>query len=118
MSSTQVTDCSCPKCGKSFPKPIELTIRTEGSDETYHACPHCFTRVSLDDKSVKKPESPSDKLEKRQGKVPPTVPKDEGKDEKIKPAGCAHFIGYLKTRPKNTPIPDDCLLCAAIMECM
>ena len=30
---------------------------------------------------------------------------------------CAHHFGYLKTLPKNTPIPDECFGCTRIMEC-
>jgi len=38
--------------------------------------------------------------------------------EKNRQASCAHFLGYLKTRPKDSPIPDECLTCAALMKCM
>jgi len=30
---------------------------------------------------------------------------------------CAHHFGYLKTLPRNTPIPDECFGCTRIMEC-
>jgi len=30
---------------------------------------------------------------------------------------CAHHFGYLRTLPKNTPIPDECFGCTRIMEC-
>jgi hypothetical protein len=32
-------------------------------------------------------------------------------------ANCKHSLGYLKTLPKNTPIPEECLSCAKIVEC-
>ena len=118
MSPKQAISCSCSKCGRSFTEPIELTVLAEGSHEAYHACPHCFSKVNLVDKNVVKTESPLDKLKKGQRKAPPSVSRKDAKNETIKPAGCAHFLGYLKTRPKGSPIPDDCLLCAAIMECM
>ena len=38
--------------------------------------------------------------------------------EKNKQARCAHFLGYLKTRSKDSPIPDECLTCATLMKCM
>ncbi len=31
---------------------------------------------------------------------------------------CPHFFGYVKKLPKNTPIPDDCLGCPWIVECL
>jgi hypothetical protein len=32
--------------------------------------------------------------------------------------GCPHEFEYLKTLPKNTPIPDECFGCAQIIECL
>jgi len=31
---------------------------------------------------------------------------------------CSHFFGYVKTLPKNTPIPDECLWCPSIVKCL
>ncbi len=33
-------------------------------------------------------------------------------------SGCPHSFGYLKEHPKNTPIPNECLTCTKIMECL
>jgi len=32
--------------------------------------------------------------------------------------GCPHYFGYLGEHPKNTPIPNECLTCTKIMECL
>ena len=32
--------------------------------------------------------------------------------------GCPHKFGYLRTLPKNTPIPDECFGCSKILECL
>jgi len=32
--------------------------------------------------------------------------------------GCPHHFGYLSEYPKNTPIPNECLTCTNIMECL
>ena len=32
--------------------------------------------------------------------------------------GCAHKFGYLRSLPKNTPIPDECFGCPQILECL
>ena len=34
------------------------------------------------------------------------------------PSGCPHYFGYLGQHPKNTPIPNECLTCTKIMECL
>lgn len=31
---------------------------------------------------------------------------------------CLHQFGYLRTLPKNTPIPDECLGCQRVVECL
>lgn len=31
---------------------------------------------------------------------------------------CSHFFGYVKTLPKNMPIPDECLWCPSIVDCL
>lgn len=108
MPQGQVIVCSNVKCGKIFSEPIELTVRAEGSFETYHACPHCFSRMSV-----------SDNLEKRLGEAPLASIKNTSRDTKSGDAiGCAHFVGYLKTRPRDSAIPDECLTCSKILKCM
>jgi len=34
------------------------------------------------------------------------------------PPNCLHNLGYLGSRPKNTPIPDECLGCLKVMQCL
>jgi hypothetical protein len=31
---------------------------------------------------------------------------------------CGHFMGYLKQRPRETPIPEECLLCDKMVDCL
>jgi len=38
--------------------------------------------------------------------------------EKTGVQGCSHYFGYLGGHPKNTPIPNECLTCIKIMECL
>ena len=33
-------------------------------------------------------------------------------------SGCPHHFGYLKEHPKHTPIPNECLTCTRLMECL
>ncbi len=123
-SGDQATACPNDKCGKMFHEPIELTVKVKDSLETYSACPHCFSRVS-DPETLKisQKETTLKNLKKALDAVPPsdrktTLPKEAKDTEEDKPAGCKHFLKYLKTRPKDAPIPDDCLTCAALMKCM
>jgi len=31
---------------------------------------------------------------------------------------CRHFLGYLKKRPKDMQIPDECLTCDKMIQCL
>jgi len=33
-------------------------------------------------------------------------------------SACSHHFGYLRTLPKNAPLPDECLGCLNIIECL
>ena len=113
MSRKQIMVCSYSKCGKSFSKPLELSVaQAGGSLETYYACPHCLSRVNDSD-------NPKKHLSKASiGTLKKALEETANSLEMNKPVGCAHHFGYLKARPKDSPVPDDCLLCARILECM
>ncbi|MEM2466082.1 MAG: hypothetical protein QXZ47_02160 [Candidatus Bathyarchaeia archaeon] len=101
---------TCNGCGESFEKPVLATIVSSGSSTTYYACPRCLTKVE-DVKPVKhdkggKEETTSTVVVSRSG---------ESVSERVK---CEHFFGYLRNRPKNTPIPDECLTCDKMIECL
>lgn len=34
------------------------------------------------------------------------------------PSGCKFFLGYLHTRPKSVEIPDECLECEHVVDCL
>jgi hypothetical protein len=33
-------------------------------------------------------------------------------------SGCLHHFGYLSSRPKDSPIPQECILCQRLGDCM
>jgi len=67
-------------------------------------------------------EEPVERVEAIEKPKPASkVPVDTGKtefSEATRPSGCPHYFGYLKQHPKNTPIPNECLTCTKIMECL
>jgi len=64
------------------------------------------------------------KTEEEQPPTPPPMqtPASPTKSADTGPAKgspeCNHHFGYLRTLPKNAPIPDECLGCTNIMECL
>ena len=94
---------------------------------------HCFIKLETDNENdediiPEKPESivpPPPSLEesldavsvkpikeRKEAPVKPSETKEKG------PAGCPHYFGYLAQRPKDVPIPQECLICPKIVECM
>lgn len=105
---------SCDACGREFEKPIHLTNLSSASHQSYNACPFCFSRLKEDavlEESNDSKVSPSENSS--------VAFKKDQKDKKgSKHAGCPHYLGYLKKRPKNTPIPEACLTCEKMLQCV
>ena len=105
--------CTCPndECGKNFDHPLELTVLSSNPVETYQACPYCMSRIDIKEEEDPKPE----KHTLASARIKSAIEKEQEK-EKIEPKDigelkCSHGFGYLKKRPKGTPIPDECLIC-------
>ncbi|MCK4885419.1 hypothetical protein KAS24_05040 [Candidatus Bathyarchaeota archaeon] len=65
---------------------------------------------------TKEPQAePSGKEEKAMKEEPKTKPSAEKKEGS---SGCSHTFGYLAIRPPDTPIPQECLICPKIVDCM
>ncbi|MBX5326431.1 MAG: hypothetical protein ACQXXH_00780 [Candidatus Bathyarchaeia archaeon] len=117
----------CPNvdCGRSFDRPLKLTVLCSDPVETYFACPFCMSRVDL--------EEPKPRLPKLEKPVLPVEEDVEDVKEDVKPLKrvegvpevsvdkqdvCLHEFGYLKSRPKGKPIPDECLTCPKMIQCL
>jgi DNA-directed RNA polymerase subunit RPC12/RpoP len=96
----------CDECGEGFLKPLLTTLSSSGRSQIYYACPRCLTKVNVvtheHDEQQEEPRAEPQRLE------PETT-------EELK---CQHFFGYLKKRPKNMPVPDTCLTCDKMVECL
>lgn len=44
--------------------------------------------------------------------------REEKKLQSENTRNCPHYFGYVKTLPKNTPIPDECMWCPRIVKCL
>jgi len=43
--------------------------------------------------------------------------KETVKEENVT-SGCSHSYGYLAVRPKKVPIPQECLFCLQLIDCL
>ena len=138
--------CPNQECRKIFQKPIELTDLSQTAPRVYSACPHCgfdletaspFAVGKKTKRTLKTPRSPEESVDTVKPSKPetpvesteisekPIVAKDvqklptaSSKSLQARPPGCPHFFGYLKKIPKNTPMPDECLTCLKMVECI
>ena len=130
-----VVICPNPKCHRKIEEPILLNNLSTKPVEQYYACPHCFIKLDEDAEDVTQESSPSppmnpslekirdvisaqpqnEKEEKKEKEEPPVKPPE--KKEKG-PSECPHHLGYLANRPKDAPIPQECLVCPKIVDCM
>jgi hypothetical protein len=99
--------------------------------ETYYACPYCFSKV--DEVEEPEPYEAENKMEhllevREGGYEMPTGEENamkslkSGTQKELRTAAtemnCPHQVGYLKNRAKDQPVPDTCLTCPKILQCM
>jgi len=99
----------CRECDETFSQPLVATVSSDGNSRTYYACPRCLSKVS----DVKKPQS-NQKAE--QETCDKHGVRSAGRNEEV--AKCRHFLGYLKGRSRDAAIPDECLTCERMVECL
>jgi DNA-directed RNA polymerase subunit RPC12/RpoP len=111
--------CVCPndECGRSFEHPLQLTVLSSDPVETYAACPYCMSKIELEEENQPLAKQVSTTLKIK------TVLQKEKENERQETTDqgelkCEHGFGYLKNRPKGTSIPDDCLLCQKMIQCL
>jgi hypothetical protein len=84
--------------------------------EPYLACPHCLTEIVTQEnrpRAETKPAVTAETLKTPEGNV-------RGKKTAQHPttAGCTHHFGYLSERSSKEKIPDECMACTDIVNCM
>jgi len=97
---------SCGHCGRVVSAPVRLTdLSHKPLEETYYACPFCFSRLDVEDVT---------------GHLEHSHPHETSSGKKVAVAvsNCSHEFGFLNSRPKDSAIPDECLTCPRILQCM
>ena len=103
---------TCPNenCGKIILEPLKMIDLSAKSEKTSFACPYCMSKL---DRDREEKESPSKRVS-----IEETVSvKDAGANKKVV-SKCPHHFGYLRERPKNAPIPDECITCSETIKCL
>jgi DNA-directed RNA polymerase subunit RPC12/RpoP len=104
----------CVTCGEEFEQPLYTVISSGYVTEEYYACPRCLSKVGgVERRKTVEAEEP-DEEDNQSGETEVEI-KMEKMEETV---ACPHYLGYLKKRQKNTPIPEGCLTCGKMIDCM
>jgi DNA-directed RNA polymerase subunit RPC12/RpoP len=111
--------CICPndECGRAFDHPVQLTVLSSDPVETYPACPYCMSRIETREEEQELTKEAPIAL-----KIKTALQKERerGNEEPEEPSAprCVNGFGYLKKRPKGASIPDECLVCQKMIQCL
>jgi len=110
--------CPNPKCAKDFTNPITVQDLGSKNEASYSACPHCLTKIETENETEIKEEETqtiesarirqtiAQLKEIKATQQPPTIHK------------CPYKFGYLRTRSKSENIPEECMTCEKLLDCM
>jgi DNA-directed RNA polymerase subunit RPC12/RpoP len=104
---------TCGTCREAFEEPLLAMVFSDSLVEEYYACPKCLSRVAKIDPQKAEKANEVDMEEAVEVKELGAI---ENSADRM--AGCLYHLGYLKRRGKNVPIPEECLTCSKIIECM
>jgi len=115
---TQSFTCSNPKCKRVFANPIIVQNLSSEDTASYHACPYCLTEIEETPEGEgkrQKPKAKRSRIEQTKAQLAETKPTQQLSSETQK---CLHHFGYLSQRPRGQEIPEGCMICKKIIECM
>jgi hypothetical protein len=103
---------TCPNdaCKKVITKPLKTLNRQQGSKEPYYACTYCLTEITLTETEK------DDTLEKPAADVAVLEEKPSQNQEKL--SDCKHYFGYMSEKEHKQEMPEECMLCSRIIDCM
>lgn len=102
------TNLECHNCGENFHTPLLARIYAHDSCETYEACPRCLAEI----RETKQQKRDKSEYALILGDTETAVTETEQN------MNCQYSFGYLGKRPKSTPIPEECLTCEKMIDCM
>lgn len=119
LTESQPYTCPNPSCGKAFTNPIKAENLGLQNSDAYYACPYCLSEITVEKSGTIVEEKQKIEVKKIKSEHAKTKPKDEsGVQPSNKMQGCLHHFGYLSKRSEKEKIPDECIICENIVECM
>lgn len=111
--------CPNPSCGRVFTNPIKAENLRSKDAEVYDACPFCLTEITLEKKAITIEEKKNLEKKKTKSEQASVYSKKETIAESPpKVQKCTHQFGYLSKRSAKEKIPEECMMCENIVQCM
>jgi hypothetical protein len=111
--------CPNPSCGRVFSHPVKTENRCSRNAETYEACPFCLTEIVVEKKSATfEEERDLETTEPREEQTPVLMEEKEPAGPSERSQRCLHQFGYLSKRSPKEKIPEECMMCENIVQCM
>ncbi len=123
--------CPNPDCQRKIEEPLLLNDLSKTPAEQYYACPYCRAKLEdvIEESTLGPPIRPSSEKVLDAISTEPQKEKEEKKKKEelpVKPpekeekglSRCPHHFGYLASRAKDAPIPQECLTCPKVLDCM
>ena len=109
-TSTKDYTCSNVKCGKTFAKPLKATNLRQATLEPYDACPYCLNEVApaVEQASIESTVTATENSAPEQHDAGPTAGN----------SACRNYFGYLSRQSLKGEIPDECMVCKEVINCM
>ena len=108
--------CQNQLCRKDFSSPLKTLNLQLNATEPYDACPYCLTKVE------EKPQMPPSVMQEAEAEAAKSFKARKAMKAAFENAGKSHqchfHVGYLNERSEKGQVPDDCLVCKDIVNCM
>jgi hypothetical protein len=102
--------CPNTSCHRTVARPLK-TIVVGVSAKPFDACPYCLTEIT--NTAATAALSPNEKTPE-----PVKAPIEKQPEATTSAVSCNKHFGFLSERGAKDPIPDDCLTCMEIVQCM
>ena len=102
FSNSNKNSYSTFKCNCKIRQTIIIHNLSTKPKKTYYGCSNCFLEVNKISSQFQKKETEINSI----------------KREEKASTSCLHYYGYLTSHLKDTNIPQECLVCPKLLECM
>lgn len=113
MGEKKQFTCQNLSCKTTFTTPLKTLNLQEKPTEPYFACPFCLTKIENLPIKNQQREATKQNEEAKEAKSG-----QQSKKPVESNAACRFHLGYLSERTNKEQIPDDCLVCKDIVDCM